>query len=334
MKLPLVFSLVFVCVHLSVPAVAAPAAKQDALWYQSILKGRAALSQNNYTQGQTHFVAALKDLEKIVSTKGSTVSSMTSPQRLALGTLYVELADSFRLESIEHGLNRIEAIRLDTSKDKAGLNPLDFQRQISDLEQRSKDLDAQKIAMDAKDKERAHRDIELQRRILAVYKVLLGPNKSVTRLCKQNFDEDLDRYNHAIGVVPKDVLAKEEAKRRLESKWHDADWKATQASSDRDYVKAANFHREAITEAERLGPKSVRLPESLSNLAGVERMHLNKLQDAELHYKQALAHYERILGRNDTKVWETLLNLTAVYMDTGQKSEKEIIEKRMAEMEK
>lgn len=311
----------------------------EPFWYQSIINGRASLTKNDYATSQKHYVTALQELEKLAANPTVSPTSKAAPppmsaqQKQALANLYLELPESFRQESIEKGLNEIEALRKDTKKN-VRINPLDFQRNITNLEEQAKDLDAQKTAMDAQDKEKAHRDVELQRRVLAVYKVLLGPNNHVTRLCKQNFDEDLDRYNHHMGVVPKEALAQEQSKRKLESKWHDADWKATQAASNRDYQAAASFQLSAIDEARKLGTKSLRLAESLSNLAGIERINLKKPQDAEQHYKQALAEYERILGRNDTKVWETLLNLKGVYSDLNQKSQMEATEKRMAEMEK
>lgn len=308
----------------------------DPQWYQSIINGRNTLSQNNYAVSQKHYVAALVELEKIAANPSKSVvppAAMSTQQQQALSNLYVELPESFRQESIDKGLNEIEALRQDTNK-KVRINPLDFQRNLSDLEKQAKDLDAQKSATDAQDKARAHRDVELQRRILGVYRILLGPNNHITRLCKQNFDEDLDRYNHDIGVVSKEVLAAEQAKRKLEAKWHEFDWKATQAASNRDYLAAANFHREAIREAQKLGSKSLRLADSLSNLAAVERINLKKPRDAEQHYKQALAEYERILGRGDTKVWETLFNLKGVYADLNQPAQRDAIEKRMAEMEK
>lgn len=321
----------------------------EPMWYQSIVNGRNALSQNNYASSQKHYQAALQELEKIATTMPPLTKAappaMSDQQKQALANLYVELPESFRQESIEKGLNDIEAMRRETKK-KVRINTLDFpdfpdfpdfqdfQRNLSDLEKQSKDLDAQKTAKDAQDKATAHRDIELQRRILAVYKVLLGPNNHITRLCKQNFEEDLDRYNHDMGVVPKDVLFAEQAKRKLEAKWHEADWKATQAASNRDYSGAANLQYEAIKEAQKLGAKSLRLAESLSNLAAIERINLKKPKEAEVHYKQALADYERILGKNDTKVWETLFNLKGVYADLKEKPQQDAIEKRMAELEK
>ncbi len=311
----------------------------EPFWYQSIVSGRTALTKNDYATSQKHYVTALQELEKLAAhpavppTSKAATPPISAQQKQALANLYLELPESFRQESIEKGLSEIEALRTGTKK-TLQINPLDFQRNITDLEKQAKDLDAQKTAMDAQDKAKAHRDVELQRRVLAVYKVLLGPNNHITRLCKQNFDEDLDRYNHDMGVVPKETLAAEQSKRKLEAKWHDADWKATQAASNRDYQSAANFQRAAIDEARKLGTKSLRLPESLSNLAGIERINLKKPQDAEQHYKQALAEYERILGKNDTKVWETLFNLKGVYADLNQSSQIEAIEKRMAEMER
>ena len=300
---------------------------ESPLWYRYCLAGKAYCQKGDYQGSQRYYLGALGELEKIAA-KGQRLK-LPHKQHYTLTDFYCNIEDPFRKENSlkrDAERNKLKAPEVNMGR---MLDP-NYKKEIDDYLKKS-DSHTKKMKIGYLQDQLA--SINRTRRILAVYKVLLGPNHQVTRYCSDSYKNELKSYqeqNHYfMGGKVKETPEREKRYRELSVL-------STNASLKKDYLTSIKYDAQALAEAERVfGPESKEVAETLCNLGSTQKIYLGQYQQAEANLKRALAIKEKIYGKNSTEVFNVLLSLQGLYRDyMGDKEKAKPYTKRMEEMQK